>query len=142
MARKATWQRHADPRSAPTWRGILFIYYIHIYKWVFVLPYMGRVIPIETVGYYIPDSFIYFSRVGLNFITYLPCRRRGATTGVGSRGWVIDERRSRELRTTRSHHNHVRYKQVITVGLYATWQHLMVRSRGARTTGDRSKTRA
>ena len=30
VARKATWQSHADPRSAPTWRDIypIFIYYI------------------------------------------------------------------------------------------------------------------
>ena len=47
VARKATWQRHVDPRSAPTWRlciSYIFIIYIVI-KWVFVLPYMGRVIP-------------------------------------------------------------------------------------------------
>ena len=31
VARKATWQRHADPRSALTWRDIYYIIsYIHI----------------------------------------------------------------------------------------------------------------
>ena len=58
VARKATWQSHADPRSAPTWRDIYLIFIIYSIKVFFVLPYMGRVIPIETVGYYIPDSFI------------------------------------------------------------------------------------
>ena len=53
---------------------------------------MGRVIPLETVGYYIPDSFIYLSRVGLKLgLTYLAgdvARRRaldladGGSTGV------------------------------------------------------------
>ena len=58
VARRATWQRHADP--AQRLRGAtyirIFIYYI--YKMFFVLPYMGRVIPLETVGYYKPDGFI------------------------------------------------------------------------------------
>ena len=58
VSRKATWQRHVDPRSARTWREyILYIILIYI-KWFFVLPYMGRVIPLETVGYYKPDGFI------------------------------------------------------------------------------------
>ena len=41
--------------------------------------------------------------MGLIFCTYLPCRRRGATTAVGSSGWEIDERRSRGARSTRDH---------------------------------------
>ena len=57
----ATW--HARPRGNATRtraarpRGAIYIilHYVYIYKWVFVLPYMGRVIPIEAVGYYIPD---------------------------------------------------------------------------------------
>ena len=31
MARKATWQRHADPRSAYVARNILIVYYYYIY---------------------------------------------------------------------------------------------------------------
>ena len=47
VARKATWQRHVDPRSAPTWREYILYIIILIYiKEVFVLPYMGRVIPL------------------------------------------------------------------------------------------------
>ena len=46
VARKATWQRHADPRSAPRGAIYIILHYVYIYKWVFVLPYMGRVIPI------------------------------------------------------------------------------------------------
>ena len=45
VARKATWQRHADPRSAYVAHYTYSIYFIIIYiKWVFSLPYMGRVI--------------------------------------------------------------------------------------------------
>ena len=33
VARKATWQSHADPRSAPTWRiFILILYLFNTYK--------------------------------------------------------------------------------------------------------------
>ena len=40
VARKATWQRHADPRSAPTWRvDLLYIFlYFIIYKRGFCPP--------------------------------------------------------------------------------------------------------
>ena len=58
VARKATWQRHADPRSAYMARIYIILYLYTYIKWVFVLPYMGRVIPLETVGYYKPDGFI------------------------------------------------------------------------------------
>ena len=37
---------------------ILYIYNLSYIKGVFVLPFMGRVIPLETVGYYKPDGFI------------------------------------------------------------------------------------
>ena len=67
----ATW--HARPRGSATRtraarpRGAIYIilYYIYIYKWVFVLPYMGRVIPVVTVGSYKPDGFEITLRVGL-----------------------------------------------------------------------------
>ena len=61
----ATW--HAGPRGSATQtprnayvaRHIYtYIYLLYIYKMFFVLPYMGRVIPLEIVGYYIPDGFI------------------------------------------------------------------------------------
>ena len=40
-------------------------------------------------------------------MSYLPCRRRGATTGVRSRGRAIDRRRSRGARTTDRSNQHV-----------------------------------
>ena len=67
VARKATWQRHVDPRSAPTWREYILYYIILIYiKGVFVLPYMGRAIPLETVGLFKPDSFSNIFPCGTN----------------------------------------------------------------------------
>ena len=72
-------------------------------------------------------------------MSYLPCRLRGATTGVRSRGRAIDRRRSGERRTIDRGSTHVCKTVIITVGLDATWPHLMARSRGARTTGDRSR---
>ena len=100
---------------------------------------MGRVIPLETVGYYKPDGFIYLSPCGTKIGSYLPCRRRGATTSVRSRGRAIDRRRSGERGTIDRGSTHVCKTVIITVGLDATWPHLMARSRGARTTGDRSR---
>ena len=47
VARKATWQHHVDPRSVPTWREYILYSIILIFiKGFFVLPYMGRVIPL------------------------------------------------------------------------------------------------
>ena len=43
-------------------------------------------------------------------MSYLPCRRRGATTGVGSRGRAIDRRRSRGARTTGDQSNTCLFK--------------------------------
>ena len=45
------------PRSAYVARHI-YVYLFTKYKMFFVLPYMGRVIPLETVGYYKPEGFI------------------------------------------------------------------------------------
>ena len=60
------------PRAAPTWRDIYnYIYLLYRYKVFFVLPYMGRVIPLETVGYYIPDSFISLSPCGTKIYVLL-----------------------------------------------------------------------
>ena len=44
---------------------ILFIYYLYSIKVFFVLPYIGRVIPLETVGSYKPDGFLNSFHVGL-----------------------------------------------------------------------------
>ena len=73
VARKATWQSHADPRSAPTWRYMYIIILSYIIE-VFVLPYMGRVIPVVTVGSYKPEGFRNNFRVGLISTLFLPCR--------------------------------------------------------------------
>ena len=91
VARKATWQRHVDPRCAPTWREYILYYIILIYiKGVFVLPYMGRVIPLETVGLFKPDGFSNIFRVGLTH-TYLPFRWRGTTRSERSRSEDADK---------------------------------------------------
>ena len=53
-------------RAAPTWRIYYIILVLYLYiKGVFVLPYMGRVIPLETVGLFKPDGFSNILRVGL-----------------------------------------------------------------------------
>ena len=65
MARKATWQRHADPRSAYVARYILYIYIIHIiYR--DIQPSVARKgIQISlSVGHYKPDGFTYFFPCG------------------------------------------------------------------------------
>ena len=58
--RRGTQGHVAAPRG-PAQRAYvarLYILYIYNIKEVFVLPYMGRVIPLETVGYYKPDGLI------------------------------------------------------------------------------------
>ena len=73
------------PRAAPTWRDVYtYIYLLYIYIKCSL------------------SSPIWGGSCGTKFMTYLPCRRRGATTGVGSRGRSIDGRRSRGARTTGS----------------------------------------
>ena len=44
LARKATWQSHADPRSAYVALYTYLFIYLYYIKEVFSLPYMGRVI--------------------------------------------------------------------------------------------------
>ena len=68
---------------------------------------MGRVLTLETVGLFKLDGFLNLLRVGLISTLYLPCRRRGATTAVGSSGWAIDERRSGERGTIDRRSTHV-----------------------------------
>ena len=69
--RRGTRGHVAAPRGpAQRPRGAFYlcidiIYSYRKYKGVFSLPYMGRVIPLQTVESYKPDSFINIFRVGL-----------------------------------------------------------------------------
>ena len=139
VARKATWQRHADP--AQRLRGAIytyiFIYLLSINKF-FVLPYMGRVISLETVGSYKPDGFQNVFRVGLSstyafdagdvaldraeqmisrvdrvdqrtMINHInTCYLKGVITAKSNATWLTEERRSCGAWTTRSDQEHVR----------------------------------
>ena len=97
VARKATWQRHVDPRSAPTWREYILYSIILININGFLSsPYRGGSYPYKRSGIIYPTVSINKVRVGLIFLAYLPCRRRGATIGVGSTASVDLTRRSRE----------------------------------------------
>ena len=59
-------------RAAPTWRIYYIILVLYLYiKGVFVLPYMGRVIPLETVGLFKPDGFSNILRVGLTHTLFV-----------------------------------------------------------------------
>ena len=58
-------------------------------------PICGGSYPHKRSGIIYPTVSINKVRVGLMFLAYLPRRRRGATTGVGSCGRSIDGRRSR-----------------------------------------------
>ena len=67
----ATW--HARPRgsatrtrAAPTWRDTYIFIYLSYIKVFFVLPYMGRVIPLYIVGSYKPDDLLFISPCGTN----------------------------------------------------------------------------
>ena len=129
MARKATWQSHADPRSAPTWRDIYYIFiYLSYINGSLSFPIWEGSYPYRSSGIINPTIAYLFLRVGLNPTLYLPCRRRGATTGVRSRRRAIDRRRSRERRTTDQGSTHVCKTVINLVGLAATCQHLMARS--------------
>ena len=72
--RRGTQGHVAAPRGpAQHLHGVKYIYiYISYIIRFFVLPYMGRVIPIRTVGSYKPDGFIIIFGVGLKpHLTYL-----------------------------------------------------------------------
>ena len=97
---------------------------------------MGRVLTLETVGLFKPDGFLNLLRVGLISTLYLPCRRRGATTGVGSTARNDLTRRSRELGPLIVIKNTCLIRDIITAVIDATWRHHARRSRGAGTTGD------
>ena len=136
-------ESHADPRSAPTWCFyIYYIYYLYIYKGFFVLHYMGRVIPLETVGSYKPDGFLNIFRVGLTHTLLTYFRWRGARRIVGSTARVDLARRLRERRTIDRDQTHVPNKGIITAGSSATWQHRTRRSRGGQDHRRSSNTRA
>ena len=94
MARKATWQRHADQRSAYVARYIYIIILLYIIE-VFVLPYMGRVIRLVTVGSYKPDGFRHHFCVGLISTLLLPI------SGDVGRGGASDRDRSAPIEWTR-----------------------------------------
>ena len=133
MARKATWQRHVDPRSAPTWREyILYSIILININGSLSSPIWGGSYPYKRSGIIYPTVSINKVRVGLIFFTYLPCRRRGATTAVGSSGWVIDERRSGERGTIDRGSTHVLINRYYNGWISATWQHRTRRSRGSR----------
>ena len=69
----ATWQRHRGPRGAYPALHIFLIIYI-VYKWVFSLPYIGRVF-----DHYKPSGLINLTisvvllRVGLIHTIFLRC---------------------------------------------------------------------
>ena len=143
-----TW--HAGPRGRATrthaarLRGAVFfyiyyIYYLYIIKRLFVLPYMGRVIPLETVGSYKPDGFRNNLRVGLISTLFLPFsdvarggasdRRRASISRV-DRVSVVHDQRSRPR---------VLNPRIITVMIYATWRHHARQSGGHAAHGSRIK---
>ena len=75
VARKATWQSHADPRSAPTWRDIYFIFIYHIYiNGSLSFPIWEGSYPYRSSGLINPTISYLFLRVGLIPTLYLPCR--------------------------------------------------------------------
>ena len=142
--RRGTQGHVAEPRG-PAQRAyvarlyILYSYYLYSIKVFFVLPYMGRVIPLETVGSYKPNGFLNILRVGL---ILLECRWRGTTRGVGSAAHQKIHTSIGWTRTTDRDQTHKPNRGIITVGSSATWQHRMRRSRGGQDHRRSSKTRA
>ena len=113
---------------------ILYIILIYIYKEFFVLPYMGSVIPLETVGSYKPDGFLNIFRVGLS-------STRSFDAGDMARRWALDRAEQRisrvdrvDQRTMINHINTCYLKGVITARSNPTWLTEERRSCGARTT--------
>ena len=75
VARKATWQRHADPRNAP--RGTIYhiLHYVYIYiNRSLSSPYKGGSYPYKRSGIIYPTVSLIKVRVGLFFLTFLPFR--------------------------------------------------------------------
>ena len=136
MARKATWTRAARLRGAVLHIVYIFITYI---KGVFVLPYMGRVIPLLIVGSYKPDDLFSFFQCGTNpHSSYL--------SGDVAQGGASDRRRasiSRVDRVSAVHDQRSRPRvlnpRIITVMIYATWRHHARRSGGHAAHGSRIK---
>ena len=75
VARKATWQRHADPRS-PSRGAYIYIIYILTYSINGSLssPIWGGSYPSRSSGLINPTISFLFLRVGLIPTLYLPCR--------------------------------------------------------------------
>ena len=112
---------------------IRIIFNTYIYKGFFVLPYMGRVIPLYIVGSYKPDDLFSFFQCGTNpHYSYLSgdVAQGGASDRVIDRAVGVDHVDADH----RSRSEHVGFKFIITVRLPATWRHQTRRSRGARTT--------
>ena len=95
MARKATWQRHADPRSAPTWRVhtlYIFIIYISI-NGSLSSPIWGGSYSYKRSGIIYPTVSINKVRVGLIFFSLLTLQ----ATWRSAERWIwraIDRRTS------------------------------------------------
>ena len=57
VALRATWQRHADPRSAYVAQDIYFIFiYYRKYKWSSAFPIWEGLLTLQIVGSYKPDE--------------------------------------------------------------------------------------
>ena len=95
MARKATWQRHVDPRSAPTWREyILYSIILININGSLSSPYrVIRSYPYKRSGIIYPTVSINKVRVGLIFFSLLTLQ----ATWRSAERWIwraIDRRTS------------------------------------------------
>ena len=132
--RRGTQGHVAAPRG-PAQRAHVARYILYYIMYTYIngslsSPIWGGSYPSRSSGLINPTILILFLRVGLIPTLYLPCRWRGATRGVGSRGRSIDGRRSRGARTTESDQRHVLNKIIITALIDATWRHHARRSDG------------
>ena len=89
--RRGTQGHVAAPRGPAQRADVAHIYHIYgiipiVIKCSLSSPYKGGSYPYKRSGIIYPTVSVNKLRVGLKFITYLPYRLRGATTGVGSRG--------------------------------------------------------
>ena len=67
VARKATWQRHADPRSAYVAHYTYYIHILHIDSIRGIQPpvYREGIRPFKSSGLINPTIFLFYFRVGL-----------------------------------------------------------------------------
>ena len=92
VARKATWQSHADPREclrgADVTRVHIYILYIYIILRVIVhisIPYSELANPLFSSHLINTSLSLNFHRVELCSTFVFKCRWRGLTRGIGSR---------------------------------------------------------